>query len=45
MTDAQLRSKRTLYALSLDWAELDALLGHAVDPLATTAAMPAKGNP
>ena len=45
MTDAQLRSKRTLYALSLDWAELDALLGHAVDPLATTAATPAKGNP
>jgi len=45
MTDAQLRSKRTLYALSLDWAELDALLGHTVDPLATTPAMPAKGNP
>jgi outer membrane protein TolC len=45
MTDARLRTMRTLYALSLDWAELDALLGHTVDPLAKTAAMPAKGNP
>lgn len=41
MTDARLRAMRTLYALSLSWAELDALLGRPVDPLA----MSAKGTP
>jgi len=41
MTDARLRAMRTLYALSLDWAELDALLGRPVDPLA----LPAEGTP
>lgn len=45
MTDARLRTMRTFYALSLDWAELDALLGHPVDPLAKNTAIPAKGNP
>lgn len=44
MTDARLRAMRTLYALSLSWAELDALLGRPVDPLAKPA-MPAEGTP
>ncbi|MGD9888749.1 MAG: TolC family protein [Halothiobacillaceae bacterium] len=39
MTDAQLRAMRTLYALSMAWAELDALTGLAIDPL--RAALPA----
>ncbi len=34
MTDARLRAMRTLYALSLAWAELEALTGRPVDPLA-----------
>lgn len=42
MTDAQLSSIRTLFALSLSWAELDALLGRPVAPLAV--ATPAEGN-
>ena len=33
MTDARLRATRTLYALSMAWAEVDALTGLAVDPL------------
>ncbi len=39
MTDAQLRTTRTLYALSLAWAELDVLTGRSVElqpPAATT---------
>ncbi|MFZ5466671.1 MAG: TolC family protein [Pseudomonadota bacterium] len=42
MSDAHLRSMRTLFALSLSWAELDALLGRPVAPLAV--ATPPEGN-
>jgi outer membrane protein TolC len=42
MSDAHLRSMRTLFALSLGWAELDALLGRPVAPLAV--ATPPEGN-
>ncbi|MEF3193885.1 MAG: transporter, partial [Halothiobacillaceae bacterium] len=43
MSDARLRSMRTLFALSLAWAELDALLGRPVEPLAVVATHP-EGN-
>lgn len=42
MSDAHLRSMRTLFALSLAWAELDALLGRPVAPLAV--ATPPEGK-
>lgn len=42
MSDAHLRSMRTLFVLSLSWAELDALLGRPVAPLAV--ATPPEGN-
>jgi len=42
MSDAHMRSMRTLFALSLSWAELDALLGRPVEPL--TVAKSPEGN-
>ena len=36
LTDAQMRATRTLYTLSMAWAELDVLVGRPVDPFAAS---------
>ncbi|MEW5837979.1 MAG: TolC family protein [Pseudomonadota bacterium] len=45
MTDAKLRATRTLYALSLAWAELDALTAVPIDPLHNSVSAAQGKNP
>ncbi|OYY74950.1 MAG: hypothetical protein B7Y40_03100 [Gammaproteobacteria bacterium 28-57-27] len=45
LTDAQMRATRTLYTLSMAWAELDVLLGRPVDPFAATTPTTQGKNP